>query len=58
MDKDLERRVTMISEAVSGLKYYEWLRIKMAIDKKFSSESSKVRLENPEELKNAIQVEF
>ena len=31
MDKDLEKRVTMIAEAVSGLKYYEWSRIKMAI---------------------------
>lgn len=58
MDKDLEKRVTMIAEAVSGLKYYEWSRIKMAIDKKFFLESSKVRLENPEELKHAIRVEF
>lgn len=56
--EDRERRITMIAEAVAGLKYYEWSRIKVAIDKKFSSTSAKVTLENVEELKKAIQIEF
>lgn len=56
--EDRERRIAMLAEAVAGLKYYEWSRIKMAIDKKFSSASSKVVLEDTEELKKAIQIEF
>lgn len=48
----------MIAEAVAGLKYYEWSRIKVAIDKKFSSTSAKVTLENFDELKKAIEIEF
>lgn len=58
MDKDMERRVSIIAEAVTGLKYSEWSRIKVAIDKKFSSESAKVKLEDAEEVKRAIQIEF
>ena len=56
--EDKERRIAMIAEAVAGLKYYEWSRIKMAIDKKFSSTSAKVVMEDVEELKKAIQIEF
>lgn len=56
--EDRERRITMIAEAVAGLKYYEWSHIKVAIDKKFSSTSAKVTLENFEELKKAIEIEF
>lgn len=58
MDKDISRRVSIIAEAVAGLKYYEWSRIKTAIDKKFSSTSAKVVVEDVEELKKAIQMEF
>ncbi len=56
--EDKERRIAMIAEAVAGLKYYEWSRVKMAIDKKFSSTSAKVVMEDVEELKKAIQIEF
>jgi len=48
----------MIAEAVTGLKYYEWSRIETAINKKFSSTSAKVVMEDAEELKKAIQIEF
>ena len=48
----------MIAEAEAGLKYYEWSRIKMAIDKKFSSTSARVVVGDIEELKKAIQIEF
>lgn len=58
MNEDMERRIAMIAEAASGLKYYEWVRIRAAIDQKFSSESAKVKLEDPEELKRAIKIEF
>lgn len=58
MSEDMSRRISIIVEAVAGLKYYEWSRIKTAIDKKFSSTSANVVVEDVEELKKAIQVEF
>lgn len=58
MNNDIASRASVIADAVAGLKQYEWSRIKMAIDKKFSSESAKITLEDSEELKNAIQMEF
>lgn len=53
----MEKRIALVAEAVSGLKYYEWSRIRTAIDKKFSLASAKVTLEDAEELKMAIQME-
>lgn len=58
MNEDISRRISIIAEAVTGLKYYEWSRIKTAIDRKYSSASAKVKLEDAEELKGAIEVEF
>lgn len=58
MENDIEKRASIIAEAVVGLTNSEWSRIKVAIDKKFSSASSKVKLEDTEELKRAIQLEF
>jgi len=57
-DAEKEQRIALIVEAVAGLKYHEWSRIKMAIDKKFSSALAKVMLEDAEDLKRAIQIEF
>lgn len=58
MDKDISRKVSIIAEAVTGLSYYKWSRIKTVIDKKYSSASARIKLEDAEELKNAIEVEF
>lgn len=58
MNEDISRRISIIAGAVTGLKYYEWSRIKTAIDRKYSSASAKVKLEDAEELKDAIEVEF
>lgn len=55
IDKDMEKRIDMIAEAVIGLKSHEWSRIKAAIDQKFSSASARVELKDTEELKRAIQ---
>ena len=54
----MERRVMLIAEAVAGLKYSDWSRIKTAIDKMFSSASNRVKLEDAEELKVAIEIEL
>lgn len=58
MEKDIESKISMIAEAVTGLKYHEWLRINQAVEKKFSSAASKVELEDTEELERAIKIEF
>ncbi len=58
MNDEMERRIGLVAEAVTGLKYHEWSHIKTAIDKKFSSASAKVKLEDAEELKEAIKIEF
>ena len=58
MDNQINKRIALIAEAVAGLKRYEWDRIKVAIDKKFSSTSAKVVVKDAEELANAIQIEF
>ncbi len=58
MNEDILIKISIIAEAVTGLRYYEWSRIKTAIDKKYSSASAKVKLEDTEELKSAIEVEF
>lgn len=58
MEIDMEKRISMIAGAITGLKYHEWSRIKIAVDKKFSSASARVKLEDAEELKRAIQTEF
>lgn len=58
MNYQTNERIFLIAKAVVGLKCHEWERIKVAIDKKFSSASAKVVLEDAEELANAIQIEF
>ena len=56
--EELTHRASAIAELVVGMKQYEWSRIKVAIDKKFSSASNRVELSNAEELKRAIELEF
>lgn len=55
---ELEDKIKAMSELVVGLKYYEWSRIKTAIDKKFSSASNKIELSDAEEIVRAIKMEF
>lgn len=56
--KELYDRIRAMSGLVAGLKYYEWSRIRAAIDKKFSSASNRVELSDAEEIERAIQMEF
>lgn len=55
---ELEDKIKNISELVVGLKFYEWSRIKMAIDKKFAQASSSAELSDAEEIVRAIKLEF
>lgn len=55
----MEEKIEEIAKIVSGLKCYEWNAIKVAIDKKFSSEQAKVQLNaSPDEIKKAIKLNF
>ena len=55
---DKEERIDMICRAVAGIEYAEWTRIRVAIDKKYSSKSSHVTVDDPEEFKRMIKVEL
>ena len=44
---------------VTGLKYYQWRRMVVAIEKKFASESNRVVLsDDTKAIANAIRIEF
>lgn len=59
MEKELQEKINGIAEIVSGLKYYQWRRMVVAIEKKFASESNKVVLSaDAEAIANAIRIEF
>lgn len=47
-----------ISEIVCGLKYYEWCKIRHAIERKYASASNKVVLEDTEALAKAVLYEL
>ena len=50
----LDDRIRAMSGLVAGLKYYEWSRIRAAIDKKFSSASNRVELSDAEEIERLL----
>ncbi len=55
----MEEKIKQIAELVTDLKYYEWNKIKVAIDKKYSSEQAKVKINaSPDEIVNAIKLEI
>ncbi|MBO5004203.1 MAG: hypothetical protein J6D03_02910 [Clostridia bacterium] len=55
----MEEKIEEIAKIVSELKYYEWNKIRNAIDRKFSSEQAKVGINaSPDDIKNAISLEF
>ena len=53
-----EDKFKAIAELMVGLKFYEWSRIRTAIDKKFSSAANRVELSDAEEVEKAIRLEF
>lgn len=56
--QEKSERLKMIAEAVSGMTYSEWCRIRHAIEQKFSSETAKVTLESSEEIMRALERNF
>ena len=59
MDNELQEKINSIAEMVTGLKYYQWRRMVVAIEKKFASESNRVVLsDDTKAIANAIRIEF
>lgn len=60
MEKTCEFAVYLSALAgiAANMRYCDWRRAVHAIDKKFSSECSKVTIENPEEFKKVLRLEF
>lgn len=55
---EMQSKIEKIAELAIGMKPSEWSCINIAIQKQYSSLSSKLRLENKEELVAAIEREF
>lgn len=53
-----KEQIAILVEQFKGLKQYEWVRIKQQIDMIFSSKAAKVELDDLEELKRNLELEF
>lgn len=51
MDKE---KIEVVAEALCGLKKYEWIQIKEAIDFHFDRKSAKLQLDGSKDLKEFI----
>ena len=58
MDEKLSQYLTTLAEIACDMSYTDWCLALHIIDKKFSSEKLKVRLNNPEEIKSLMKLEF
>lgn len=58
MQPDLSKSLSQLADIASQMTYVEWCRAVQAIDKKFASEHSKVKIENPEAFKRMLRLEF
>lgn len=59
MDKSMATiRIEQLADILQGLKYYEWCKIKVAVDKRYVSMSSKLELNDIEALKKLLQIEL
>lgn len=53
-----KKLICQISELLAGVPYWEWARIRQAVEKKYSSASNRVELPDAKELVRAISLEF
>ena len=56
--KSKDELIQQIAQAVCGLKYHEWCRIRNAIEKKYTSELAKAELHDPEALARMIALDW
>lgn len=53
-----EEKIKAIAEMLSGLKRYEWSRLKIAIERMYDSASCKLALEDAESIQKNIALEM
>lgn len=53
-----EEKIKEISVVLSGLKRYEWGRVKMIIEKQYDSASTQLQLPDAESIARNLQLEF
>lgn len=54
----MEDKIEKLAKLLEGVKYYEWSKIRVAIEKMYSSASSKLELDNAEAIQKCIKFEF
>lgn len=53
-----EKQIEEISKLLTGLKRYEWSRLKIAVETMFDSASAKLELDDTESLRRTIAMQF
>lgn len=53
-----ELKLQQIADALEGLTYSEWSRVRMAVEKKYSPDMGKVQLADTEGLVRLMKLEF
>ena len=51
-------KIEKLAQLLSGLKAYEWSRVKVAVEKMYSSVSAKIELNDTEEIHKNLELEF
>lgn len=50
--------IEQLTNILHGLKYYEWCKIKVAVDKEYASMSNRLELNDTEALKKLLKLEL
>lgn len=53
-----EEQIKAIAENLAGLKYYEWSRVKVAVERMYSAASAKIELKDVEEIHKNLSLEL
>lgn len=53
-----DHRIEQIVNAVDGMTYSDWSKVKVAIEKRYASMSSKLELSDTEALRKLLQLEL
>lgn len=54
----MNEKAKVIAGTLVGLKYYEWCKVKTAIEKAYASEISSTTLDNSEAVEKLIELEL
>ena len=51
---EVKEKIGMVADAIAGLKYSEWCKVKMAVDCMFLNEQNKLTLDDASKIKKSI----